>query len=235
MPQSEPESWRAPVIVAVKAAAGAAIGILVVAVFFPLWIAVPVGAALGVWGIGMCVRRPAVLLDREAGQLTIRLGPLTRRVPVNQINAIALDRAKITIGKADGTAISFYAWRKSTLDDWLKVPVVASDVAHAVSKAAAASRAAEVTGDTSVRSGKNLPLIAVAAAGAAEIAAVFFVRVSWGSPVMTVLGTLVALAFGFTGVISLLVALWTFLTGARRPSRLPRRGARPRGGGPARA
>lgn len=222
MPQSEPESWRAPLIVAVKAAAGAAIGILVVAVFFPLWIAIPVSVALGVWGIGMCARRPAVLLDAGQGQLTIRLGPLTRRVPLNQINAIALDRAKVTIGKTDGTALSFYAWRKSTLDRWLKVPEISGDVAHAVSKAAASARPAEGAGGATVRSGKNLPLIAVVATGALEIAAVFFVRVSWdGDAVMTVLGTLVALAFGFTGVISLVVALWTFLT-ASRQARAPR-------------
>ncbi|MGH3164534.1 MAG: hypothetical protein ACRDN0_01405, partial [Trebonia sp.] len=139
MPQSETESWRAPVIVAAKAIVCAAAGIAVAAVFFPLWIAVPVSVALGVWGIGMCARRPAVLLDTGQGQLTIRLGPLTRRVAVNQVNAIAVDRAMVSIGKADGTAISFYAWRKSPLDRWLKVPVVASDVAHAISKAAAAA------------------------------------------------------------------------------------------------
>ncbi|HSZ41862.1 MAG TPA: hypothetical protein VK817_18045 [Trebonia sp.] len=216
MPKSEAQRWRAPAILQVKSAVSAAIGILVVAVFFPLWIAVPVSVALGVWGIGMCVRRPAVLLDADAGRLTIRLGPITRRVSLDQVNAIALDRGKVTIGKADGTAISCYAWRKGTLDRWLKVPDIASDLAHAISKAAAAARPADQTGAASVRSGKHLPLIAVMAAGAAEIAAVFFVRVSWGSPVMTALGMLVALAFGFAGVISLLVALWTFLASARR-------------------
>lgn len=219
MPDSQIESWRAPVIVQAKAAVSAALGILVAAVFFPLWIAVPVSVALGVWGIGMCVRRPAVVLDAAAGTLTIRLGPITRRVPAGEINAIGLDRGKVTVGKADGTAMSFYAWQKSRLDRWLKVPVVAGDVAHAVAKAAAAARPPEQAGDTTVRSGEYLSLIAVVVAGAAEIAAVFFVRVSWGSPVMTALGALVALAFGFTGVVSLVVALWTFLAGSRRASR----------------
>jgi hypothetical protein len=211
-----PQRWRAPVILQVKSAVSAAIGILVVAVFFPLWLAVPVSVVLGAWGIGMCARRPAVLVDAEAGRLTIRLGPITRRVPLDQINAIALDRGKVTIGKADGTAISCYAWQKSTLDRWLRVPDVATDVAHAISKAAAAARPADQGAATSVRDGKHLPLIAVATAGAAEIAAVFFVRVSWGNPVLTGLGILVALAFGFAGVVTLLVALWTFLTAARR-------------------
>ncbi|MGH3169452.1 MAG: hypothetical protein ACRDN0_26680, partial [Trebonia sp.] len=85
-----------------------------------------------------------------------------------------------------------------------------------ISKAAAAAGWADQAGASIVRSGKNLPSIAVTVAGAAEIAAVFFVRVSWGSPVMTALGALVALAFGFTGVTSLVVALWTFLIGSRR-------------------
>lgn len=219
MPDSQIESWRAPVIVQAKAAVSAALGILVAAVFFPLWIAVPVSVALGVWGIGMCVRRPAVVLDAAAGTLTIRLGPITRRVPAGEINAIGLDRGKVTVGKADGTAMSFYAWQKSRLDRWLKVPVVAGDVAHAVAKAAAAARPPEQAGDTTVRSGEYLSLIAVVVAGAAEIAAVFFVRVSWGSPVMTALGALVALAFGFTGVVSLVVALWTFMAGSRRAPR----------------
>ena len=215
MPQSETESWRAPVIVQAKAAVSAAIGIGVVVVFFPLWIVIPVAVLLGAWGIGMCVRRPAVLVDGGRGLLIVRLGPITRRARLGDINAIDLDRGKVTVGKANGTAFSFYAWRKSRLDGWLQVPVVAGDVAHAVSAAAAAARPPENAGAT-VRSGRNLPVIAVIAAGALEIAAVFFVRVSWGNPVMPALGTLVALALGITGMISVLVALWTFLVAARR-------------------
>lgn len=217
MSPSETESWHGPVVVQAKAAAFAVIGIVVVAVFFPLWIAIPLGVLLAAWGVGMCMRRPLILLDADAGLLTVRLGPITRRVPLGDIIAIGLDRAKVTIRKADGTAFSFYAWGRSRLDRWLKVPVVASDVAHAVSRAAAAARATEDTADAPVRSEGNLPLIAVAVTGAIEIAAVFFVRVSWGDPVMTLLGTLVAAALGAVGVFSVILALWLFLSsGSRR-------------------
>jgi len=213
--------WRAPAILQVKALVSALVTIVVVAVFFPLWIAVPVSVAFGVWGVGMCARRPSVLLDGEAGQLTVRMGPLTRRVAASQIDTVILDRAKVTVGKTDGTAVSFYAWGRSRLDRWLKVPVVASDVAHAISKVAVAAKRPEQEGAgvTRDRSGKNKPLIAITAAGVLEIAAAFFVHVRWGSPVMTGLGTVVALAFGFTGMATVVFALWTFLTGRSRRAR----------------
>jgi len=222
MPPTPVEQWRAPRVLQAKSVVSAAVGIVVAAVFFPLWIAIPVSVALGAWGLGMCARRPTVLLDAEAGRLTVRMGPLTRRVALAEVSAVQLERAKVTIGKADGTAISFYAWRKSRLDGWLKVPEIASDVAHAISKAAAAASApAEPTGMgvTRDRSGKNLPVAAVACTGLLEIAAVFFVHVKWGNPAMTALGTVVALALGFAGVFSVVIALWTFLTGRTRMSK----------------
>lgn len=217
MPPSETESWHGPVVLQAKAAALAAIGVVAVAVFFPLWISIPLGVPLAAWGIGMCLRRPLILLDTGAELLTVRLGPITRRVPLCEINAIGLDRAKVSVRKSDGTAFSFYAWGRSRLDRWLKVPVVAGDVAHAISRAAAATSAPEETAGAPARSEGNLPLIAVAVTGALEIAAVFFVRVSWPDPVMTLLGTLVAAVFGVVGVLSVLLALWLFLnTGSRR-------------------
>ena len=215
------QQWRAPAVLQAKALASAIVAIAIVVVFFPLWIAVPVSVAFGVWGVGMCARRPSVLLDGEAGQLTVRMGPLTRRVAASQIDTVILERAKVTVGKTDGTAVSFYAWGKSRVDRWLKVPVVASDVAHAISKVAAAARRPEQEGAgfTRDRSGKNRPLIAVTAAGLLEIAAAFFVHVRWGSPVMTGLGAVVALAFGFTGMATVVFALWTFLAARSRRAR----------------
>lgn len=228
MPEASVAQWRAPVVLQVKAAVSAAAGIVIAAVFFPLWVAVPVAVLLAAWGAGMCAWRPSVLLAE--GNLTVRLGPVRRRVPVSQIEAVVLDRGRVTIGKTDKTAVSFYAWRKSKLDAWLKVPDIASDVAHAVSRAATASQASTGSraGTARVgRSAKNLPLIVMACAGVVEIAATFVTRVSWGSPVMTVLGVIVALAFGFTGMFTLVYALWTFLTAHRTGHRRP--------GGPASA
>jgi hypothetical protein len=231
------QEWHAPVVVQLKTLASEAIGILIAAVFFPAAVAIPVSVLLALWGISMCARRPQVLLSPapgggKPGMLTIRLGLITRRILVSNIEAVVLDQAKVTIGKAGGTAISFYAWRKSRLDTWLKVPDVSSDVAHAISKAATAAQAKTVTefpaGTTPVpekgigktgakgRSGKNLPLIVMACAGVLEIAAAAIVRVSWGNLTMTVLGIIVALALGFTGMFTLVFALWTYLRGQRR-------------------
>jgi hypothetical protein len=212
------QSWRAPAIVAVRSVVSAAIGIVIAAVFFPVWIAVVVGVLLGAWGIGMGVRRPAVVLDPGNGLLTLTMSWLTRRIRLADISVVQLEQAKVTFGKADRTAVSVHAWRCGRLDAWLRVPDIAGDMAHAVSKAASDARPVE-TGKpaaTVIRSGKNVPVMVVAVSGLIEIAAAFVVRVSWPSPVMTALGVIVALGFGFTGVFSIVFALWSYLTG--RPS-----------------
>lgn len=209
------QHWRAPAVLGLKSLAGAVIGIVIAAVFFPLWIAVPVSVVLAVWGAGLCVRRPAVTLDE--GTLTVRQGAVTRRVPLEQVEAVVLEQGKVLIGKTDKTAVSFYAWRKSKLDAWLKVPDLSGDVAHAISKAATAATARTLT-DAPAPAPRNRkrrdssPLVALACAGVVEIAASVVTRVSWGNPAMTVLGVIVALAFGFTGVGTLVFTLWTFLT-----------------------
>jgi hypothetical protein len=228
------QEWHASVVVQLKALVFEAIGILIAAVFFPVAVAIPVAALLALWGISMCARRPQVLLVPDTaggkpGVLTIRLGLITRRILVSEIEAVVLDRAKVTIGKTGGTAISFYAWRKSRLDAWLKVPDVSSDVAHAISKAATAAQATTVTAHPAStvpagtgkakangRSEKYLPFIVMAAAGVLEIAAAAIVRVSWGDLTMTVLGIIVALALGFTGIFTLVFTLWSYLRGQRR-------------------
>jgi hypothetical protein len=214
------DEWRAPVILQVKSAAGAAVGVVIAAVFFPVWIAVPVAVILGAWGLSTCARRTTVSLDAGMGRLVIRMGLLTRRVNSADITVVQLDRAKVTIGKADGTAISVYAWRKSRLDGWLKIPVVASDMAHAISRAAA--RATQTGGEAAVvtpRSGRSLSVLALAGAGVAEIAATFAVRLDWGSPVMTGIAIVLALGFGCTGCFSVVLALWTYLAGrSARPA-----------------
>lgn len=211
----EAEHWSAPAIVGLKSLLGAVIGIVIAAVFFPLWVAVPVAVVLAVWGVGLCVRRPAAVLDGRT--LTIRQGVVTRRVPLEEIEAVVLEQGKVLIGKTDKTALSFYAWRKSKLDSWLKVPDLSGDVAHAISKAATAASAKNVTDAPAPRPVKrrrrSSPLIALAGAGVAEIAVALVTRVNWPSPAMTAAGIVVALAFGFTGVGTLVLTLWTYLTG----------------------
>lgn len=234
--QTTPPSqvWRAPVTVPAKSVLGAAIGILVAAVFFPVWIAVPVAVLLGAWALGLAARRPAVVLDPGHGLVTVTMGLISRRIRLADISVVQIERAKVTFGQADGTAVSVHAWRRGRLDAWLRMPDVAGDLAHAVSKAASIARPPDQpaaatpapagekrgnAGGAKIRSGKNLPLAVVAVAGLIEVAAVFFVRMSWPSPVMTALGALVALGLGFTGVFTLVFALWTYLTGRPRAAR----------------
>jgi hypothetical protein len=136
------QRWRCPVALQAKSAAFAAAGVALAAVFFPLWFAIPVMAVLGIWGLGMCVRRSEMVLDADGGLLVLRLGPIARRVRLASITAVQVDRAKVSIARSDGWEISVYAWRKGWLDSLLRVPVVAGDLAHAVSKAAASAAAA---------------------------------------------------------------------------------------------
>src|SRR5262249_10321375 len=157
----------------------------------------------------------AVALDPGSGLLTVTMGILTRRVRLADLSVVQLERGKGTFGKADGSAVSGHAWQRGRPGAWLRGADVGRGIAHAVSQAASGRRPQEAGkgAGAKIRSGKNVPLIVVAAAGLVEIAAVFFVRVSWPSPVMTALGALVALGFGFTGVFSVVFALWSYLTG----------------------
>jgi len=132
------QRWRCPVALQVKAAVLAAAGVVIAGVFFPLWFGVPVMVVLGAWGLGMGVRRAEVVVDPEAGTLVFRVGLLARRVRLADVTAVQADGAKVSIARSGGGEISVYAWPKSRLDQWLRIPVVAGDVAHAISRAAAA-------------------------------------------------------------------------------------------------
>jgi hypothetical protein len=219
------QRWRCPVALQVKSVVVAAAGVVVAGVFFPLWFGVPVMVILGGWGLGMAVRPTEVVLDPDAGTLLFRVGLIARRVRLVNVTALLADGAKVTIARSDGGEISVYAWRKSPLDRWLRIPVVAGDVAHAISKAATAAHsaaqepataAAEVRpakGRASVRSRQPLAVALLGCAGVLAIGAALLVRVSWPSPVMTALGVLLALALGVSGVFYVLFACWLLVTG----------------------
>jgi hypothetical protein len=223
------QRWRCPVAWQVKSAVFAAAGMAVAAVFFPLWFAVPVMAVLGIWGLGMCVRRSEVVLDAGSGLLVLRLGPIARRVRLASITAVQVDRAKVSIARSGGWEISVYAWRKGLLDGWLRVPVVAGDMGHAISKAAAAAAsearvaangpAGQVLRRPPVgrRSRGGLAIMLLSCVGVVEVIAALLVRVSWPNPVMTALGVVLALALGLSGVFYILLSLWLLMT-RRTPS-----------------
>jgi len=211
----------------VKSVVVAVAGVVVAGVFFPLWFGVPVMVILGSWGLGMAVRPAEVVLDPDAGTLMFRVGLIARRVRLANVTAMLADGAKVTIARSDGGEISIYAWRKSPLDRWLRIPVVADDVAHAISKAATAAHsaaqepptaeaAAEVrpaNARASLRSRQPLAVTLLACAGVLAIVAALLVRVSWPNPVMTVLGAVLALALGVSGLFYVLFACWLLVTG----------------------
>ena len=212
------ERWRSPGTLQVKWAVLTAAQVTLATVFFPLWFAIPVAAILGIWGLGMCARRGSVLVDSDAGLLVVRVGPLTRRVRLATITAVQVDRAKVSIARSDGAEISFYAWRHGRLDGWLGVPVVAGDVAHAISRAAAAVRPAKAGDATRPAraarwSRRPLALTLLGCVGALSLAAAFLVRVSWTSPVMTALSVALALGLGVCGLFYLLFSAWLLVAG----------------------
>jgi hypothetical protein len=229
------QRWRCPVTLQVKSVVVAAAGIVVAGVFFPLWFGVPVMVIVGGWGLGMAVRPAEVVLDEDAGTLLFRVGLIARRVRLANVTALLAAGAKVSIARSDGGEISIYAWRKSLLDRWLRIPVVADEVAHAISTAvtaaqqsaaqepAVADAAAEVRpgkGRASLRSRQPLAVTLLAFAGVLAIAAALLVRVSWPSPVMTALGAALALALGVSGLFYVLLSCWLLVTGrvTRRPA-----------------
>jgi hypothetical protein len=224
------QRWRCPAAVRAKAAAAAALALTVTGVFFPLWFAVPVMAVYGAWCLAVCVRGVEFAVDPQAGLLWLRLGPIVRRVRLESITAVQVDRAKVTIARSDGLEISVYAWRRSRLDRWLRLPVVAGDVAHAISAAAAAAGPGVPAVDARARSGRDArragaaapvqtvrwargPLAAtlVGVSGLAQLGAVFLVRVSWPNPALTAVGVILALALGVSGLVSVIVSVVMFL------------------------
>lgn len=237
------QRWRCPAALQVKSVVVAAAGAALAGVFFPLWFGVPVMVVLGVWGLGMAVRPAEVVIDPDAGILLFRVGLLARRVRLANVTAVQADGAKVSVARSRGGEISVYAWRKSPLDRWLRIPVVAGEVAHAISRAAAATPGTEsgeaasaaappAAGRRPFRSRRPLAVTLLGCAGVVAIAAALLVRVSWPSPVMTALGAILALALGVSGVCYTLLALWLLVTAraARRaadpPSRVVPSGAK---------
>jgi hypothetical protein len=166
------------------------------------------------------------------------MGPIARRVRLASVTAVQVDRAKVSIARSDGGEISVYAWRKNRLDSWLRAPVVASDVAHAISKAASTAQQAEAAAGAATapearsaagvlagrvrgrapawpRSRESLAMALLGCVGLVGVVAAFLVRVSWPNPVMTALGVVLALGLGLSGVFYFLIALWLLVTGHR--------------------
>jgi hypothetical protein len=225
------QRWRCPVVLRVKSVVTAAAGVTVALVFFPFWLAIPVAAVLAAWGLGMAALGSSVTVDAEAGLLVLRVGLVARRVRLADVTAVLVEANKVSIGRAGGGEISLYAWRKGPLDALLGAPAVAGDIGHAISRAVAlaqagvdpelgtdpgaGARAARTAGQrgTPARTRSRLATALLGAAGLVAIGCALVTRVRWDNPALTVLGVVVALALGVSGLLYLLVALWILLTG----------------------
>ena len=223
----------------VKAVVIAVIGAVVALVFLPLWFGVPVAVLLALWAAGMTVSGSSVVINPEAGLLVFGMGLITRRVRLTDITAVLVDRSKVSVARSAGGEISLYAWRKSALDRWLRVPAEADEIGHAISAAVALAQDARrrdaadadaadaepagppVRVGSAARTRSTLATALLGCAGLVALGAALVVRVRWhDDPVMTTLGVILALALGISGLFYLLAALWLLLTG-RAPSRAP--------------
>lgn len=223
------QRWRCPVVLRVKSVITAAAGVAAALVFFPLWLAVPVAVLLGVWGLGMAAFGASVTLDTEAGLLRMRMGPVFQRIRLADVTAVLVEQNKVSIGRARGWEVSLYAWGKGPLDRLLRVPAVAGDIGHAISSAVALAQAGAGT-DTGERPAvpphmpsrnrSRLATVLLGANGVLAIGCALVVRVHWQNPALTVLGVVIALALGVSGLLYLLVALWIALTGRAPRARL---------------
>jgi len=205
----------------VKAVVLTAVVVLIALVFFPLWLGVTVAVLAGAFGLSVAVLGAAVVVDAPAGVVRLRLGLFFQRIRLTDITAVVVDKGKVSLGRASGWEISLYTWRQGRLDALLGLPVVASDIGHAISKAATAAQTSDTAGaprridsaQTSEHTRSRLATTLLGGAGVLAIAGSLLVRVHWHNPALTVIGVIVALGLGISGLLYLLVALWILLTG----------------------
>ena len=219
-------------MIRVKAVVVAAVGVTTGLVFFPRWFGIPAAVALGAFGLGTAVLGGSVVVDQAAGLLVLRMGLITRRIRFRDVTAVLVDQAKLSIARTRGGEVSLYAWRRGRLDALLRVPVVASDIGHAIASCVALAGAdagadADAGVAPSAEDGARRERPAVTPArvrsrlsgtllggwGLVAILAALIVRVHWDNTVLTVLGVLIALALGVSGLLSFLIGCWILLTG----------------------
>jgi hypothetical protein len=222
------QQWRAPFVIRVKSVVVAAVSVTVGLVFFPRWFGIPAAVVLGALGLGTAVLGGSVVVDQAAGLLVLRMGLITRRIRFRDVTAVLVDQAKLSIARARGGEVSLYAWRRGRLDALLRVPVVAGDIGHAIASCVALAGADVGVGAApSAEDGARRERPAVTPArvrsrlsgtllggwGLVAILAALIVRVHWDNTVLTVLGVLIALALGVSGLLSFLIGCWILLTG----------------------
>jgi hypothetical protein len=227
------EQWRAPFVLRVKSVVAGAVGVTIVLVFFPRWFGIPAAVLLGASGLGTAVLGGTVVVDQAAGLLVLRMGLIIRRIRFTDVTAVLVDEAKVSVARVKGGEISLYAWRRGRLDALLGVPVVASDIGHAIASCVALAQAAPATEGARREERPARPVLTpgrvrsrlsgtlLGGWGLVAILAALVVRVHWDNTALTVLGVIIALALGVSGLLSFLIGLWILLTGrAPQASRL---------------
>jgi hypothetical protein len=205
----------------VKAVVCTAAVVIIALVFFPLWLGATIAALAGAFGLSVAVLGAAVVVDPPAGVVRLWLGLFFQRIRLTDITAVVVDKGKVSIGRANGWEISLYTWRQGRLDTLLGLPVVASDIGHAISQAATTAQTSATadaprridSGQTSERTRSRLATALLGGAGVLAIACALLVRVHWHNPALTVISVIIALVLGISGLLYLLVALWILLTG----------------------
>jgi hypothetical protein len=219
------EQWRAPFVLRVKSVVAGAVGVTIVLVFFPRWFGIPAAVLLGASGLGTAVLGGTVVVDQAAGLLVLRMGLIIRRIRFTDVTAVLVDEAKVSVARVKGGEISLYAWRRGRLDALLGVPVVASDIGHAIASCVALAQAAPATEGATREERPARPVLTpgrvrsrlsgtlLGGWGLVAILAALVVRVHWDNTALTVLGVIIALALGVSGLLSFLIGLWILLTG----------------------
>jgi hypothetical protein len=223
------EQWRAPFVLRVKSLVAAAAGVTIALVFLPRWFGIPVAVVLGASGLGTAVLGGTVVVDQAAGLLVLRMGLIRRRIRFTDVTAVLVDQAKVSVARVKGGEISLYAWRRGPIDALLGVPVVASDIGHAIANCVALAGADGAAAPTTERAARDerparpgltparvrsrLSGSLLGGWGVVAILAALVVRVHWDNTALTVLGVIIALALGVSGLLSLLIGLWILLTG----------------------
>ena len=174
------------------------------------------------------------MVDRAAGLLVLRMGLIARRIRFADVTAVLVDEAKVSVARVKGGEISLYAWRRarstrcSACRWWpatsgTRSPscVALAQAAPATEGAAREERPAEAGPDARPRPVQALHGTLLGGWGLVAILAALVVRVHWDNTALTVLGVIIALALGVSGLLSFLIGLWILLTGrAPQASRL---------------
>lgn len=213
-------------MIRVKSVVVAAVSVTIGLVFFPRWFGIPAAVVLGALGLGPAVLGGSVVVDQAAGLLVLRMGLITRRIRFRDVTAVLVDQAKLSVARTRGGEVSLYAWRRGRLDALLRVPVVASEIGHAIASCVALAKADAETGPsaedgargerpavTPARVRSRISGTLLGGWGLVAVLAALVVRVHWDNTVLTVLGVLIALALGVSGLLSFLIGCWILLTG----------------------